>query len=212
MNTTGNEPLERPWRTNVKMYSDIYNEALRDSGKKFTVDLAEITSKLKKKIAAGEIGFTEASHIIIERTLLHVNDNSPVIVIALTPPYYPMVTNAMLGDGAKDVEKICSTVIKYAKERFGLEYMKYYIIGMSDLSYFLQCTNKENNDYIKNNMLLWGDIYSIPFHEMDGISMPVLNIGPWGKDVHKYTERVNVKDLCYNVPQLISLAIEEALR
>lgn len=45
-------------------------------------------------------------------------------------------------------------------------------------------------------MLIWRDIYYIPL-EIKEISMPVLNVGPWGKDLHKYTERVNKDDLFY---------------
>jgi arginine utilization protein RocB len=67
-------------------------------------------------------------------------------------------------------------------------------------------------DYIRNNMLLWGDSYNIPFDEIEEISMPVLNVGPWGKDIHKYTERVFAEDLYNRVPDLISFLIDDILR
>lgn len=41
--------------------------------------------------------------------------------------------------------------------------------------------------------------------------MPVLNVGPWGKDLHKYTERVNRDDLFYRTPKLIDLVVSKLL-
>jgi arginine utilization protein RocB len=60
-------------------------------------------------------------------------------------------------------------------------------------------------------MLLWGDVYSIPFDDLDEISMPVMNVGPWGRDIHKYTERVFREDLINRAPDLMAFAIEEIL-
>lgn len=57
-------------------------------------------------------------------------------------------------------------------------------------------------------MPLWGDIYSIPFDLIRELSVPVINVGPWGKDFHKNTERVYLPDLCQRTPALI----EEAIR
>ncbi len=59
-------------------------------------------------------------------------------------------------------------------------------------------------------MLIWRDIYYIPL-EIKEISMPVLNVGPWGKDLHKYTERVNKDVLFYRTPKLIDLVVSKLL-
>jgi arginine utilization protein RocB len=82
---------------------------------------------------------------------------------------------------------------------------------MSDLSYFMQNPVRGDNAYVSGNMLLWGDIYSIPFDALDEISMPVLNIGPLGKNIHEYTERVYKEDLLRRSPDLMAFAIERIL-
>jgi arginine utilization protein RocB len=43
---------------------------------------------------------------------------------------------------------------------------------------------------------------------MAALSVPVINIGPWGKDLHKFTERVFKTDLCGRTPQLLESAID----
>jgi arginine utilization protein RocB len=80
-----------------------------------------------------------------------------------------------------------------------------YFWGISDLSYAMNTLNQGNIDYIETNMLMWKDTYYIPLEKIKEISMPVLNIGPWGKDIHKYTERVYKEDLFYRIPELIDL-------
>ncbi|WP_183108805.1 hypothetical protein [Thermohalobacter berrensis] len=46
---------------------------------------------------------------------------------------------------------------------------------------------------------------------MNKLSIPVINIGPWGKDLHKFTERVYKEDLFERTPRIIDLAIEHVL-
>ncbi|MDR1516204.1 MAG: M20/M25/M40 family metallo-hydrolase [Synergistaceae bacterium] len=211
MKAQGKESGALPWRTNVKLYSELYGEALRDSGEAFTSGLGSLISGMREKITRGELNMIGASRAVVEHTLLHVKDRSPVIVIALVPPYYPHVSNAMLGASANRAERVCDSVIAAASERYGDNYVRHCATGMSDFSYFLRNPIDADTDYIKDNMLLWGDIYSIPFAEMEEISMPILNIGPWGKGIHTFAERVFTDDLYRRAPHLLALAIDKAL-
>jgi arginine utilization protein RocB len=42
--------------------------------------------------------------------------------------------------------------------------------------------------------------------------MPCINIGPWGRDVHRLTERVSKEDLFVRTPELLMAAIQKALQ
>jgi arginine utilization protein RocB len=210
MKAQGKAARALPWRANVKHYSELYEEAVRDGGDEFARDLKDLISGMKERIARGDMNMIEASRAVIERTLLYVRDRSPVIVIALAPPYYPHVSNSVLKEAAGLADEICDAVIDAAKEKFGDNYVKHCATGMSDFSYFMHCPGADA-DYVKGNMLLWGDAYSIPFEEIEEISMPILNIGPWGKGIHTYGERVFSDDLCRRTPYLLALAIDKAL-
>jgi len=129
------------------------------------------------------------------------------VVIALAPPYYPSTNNSMLHD-TEEINKLIDGIGKFANDELGLGvYTQNYFTGISDLSYGLFTGNNENIDYISDNMIFWGDMYSIPLKEIRELSMPVLNIGPWGRDLHKYTERVYKKDLFDTVPRLIDFVV-----
>ena len=61
-------------------------------------------------------------------------------------------------------------------------------------------------------MIMWGKSYNIPLNLIKKYSTPVLNIGAWGKDFHKYTERVLEEDLVNRTPKLIDFTIREFLK
>ena len=61
-------------------------------------------------------------------------------------------------------------------------------------------------------MPLFGKYYDIPFADLEKISMPCINIGPWGKDFHKLTERVYKPDLYERTPAILDHAIRMLLK
>ena len=60
---------------------------------------------------------------------------------------------------------------------------------------------------LKDSMPLLGHVYDVPVKLIEKISMPCINISPWGKDLHKLTERANKEDLFVRTPKIIHKAI-----
>ena len=56
-------------------------------------------------------------------------------------------------------------------------------------------------------MPFYGTLYDIAISDIETISMPCINIGPWGKDFHKLTERVCKEDLYERTPRIINKAV-----
>jgi Arginine degradation protein (predicted deacylase) len=207
-------PVEKlPFRTNVKFFAELYEEALRDSGQQFVDYYTQVYAKVKEQWIKKELAIIDGVNQLIAATLKHVKDPWPMVVIALSPPYYPSVNNMHLtGAVTEKAAAAIGEIRKYAKDEFKQDYgVKNYYTGISDLSYAMFSSDESNIDYIKNNMLLWGTIYSIPLELIRELSMPVVNIGPWGKDFHKYTERV-LKDDVYRVtPALVDKMVRTVL-
>lgn len=206
------ETKELEWKTNVKSYDELYNEAVRDSGEEFEKEIEKLMLEIKEQTINNKISTVEGAYKIIEKTLEFVDDLSPVAVIALAPPYYPNVNNIMIPEELNKMNNLIQNLQEFGKEKLDYDMtVQNYYTGISDLSYSMFVADKENIDYVENNMLLWKDIYYIPLDLIKELSMPVLNIGPWGKDFHKYTERVSLEDLFNNTPQLVDKAIKEVL-
>ena len=206
---TQRDPLE--WEVNVKLYSELYNDAVRDSGDVFLAAIKQTKDEAGQKVKSGQITLIEASHQVIERTLEFVKDLSPVVVITLVPPYYPYVSNAKLPEKGKLIDRVGDELMRYAKEKDDYDYEKVFATGMCDFSYMMQTDDKASNDYIENNMMMWGNGYHIPFEKIRRISMPLLNVGPLGRGTHQYTERVFKKDLYYTIPDYTDFVIKKVL-
>lgn len=208
------DPAARlPWQVNVKTYAEVYQQALADAGEALTEALAAYERDARGQIEAGSLSLAEAAFEIVEITVGHLRDWAPLVVLALAPPYYPHVNNTMLPAKAEDIQSLLTHLEDHAKKALGCDFhVQNYYTGISDLSYALFEHNQQNTDFITSNMLLWGDLYQIPFEEMHSLSIPVLNIGPWGKGFHKRTERVNLVDLKHRVPSMVRAAIDHMLQ
>ena len=139
-------------------------------------------------------------------TLSHVSDLSPTVVIALSPPYYPSIHNDEFQDLPDRVDSLTDYLIGIAENRWQEAYRKKnYIMGLTDLSYAALQNGEGIVPVIGPNMPLWQKTYDLPFAEMEALSVPVINIGPWGKDLHKFTERVFETDLVERTPALLGM-------
>lgn len=196
----------------VMFFSELHERALEDSGEIFKKEIENLNMQIKAKFHKNKITIVQGVNLIIEKTLEFINDRSPIVVIALAPPYYPHVHNMDLKE-TKNIDELIKDIIEFSKENWNQEYnIKNYYTGITDLSYVMSTLDGDNIDYIENNMLMWKNIYDIDFESIKEISTPVLNIGPWGKDFHKYTERVYREDLLHKTPRIIELAINKILK
>lgn len=137
--------------------------------------------------------------------MIRCQELAPVIVIMLTPPYYPAVNSS----GDPLIEKCVDFVKKTAKNTFNLSMERiHYFNGLCDLSYVSYSGSEKEQELFVQNMPVWNDSYSIPFAEMKKLSAPVLNIGPFGKDPHKPTERLHMKNAFEQIPVILEKMIQ----
>ncbi len=119
----------------------------------------------------------------------------PLIVVGLCPPYYPGVTNP-------EPERLREKVSAFVREHFGQEYdNQAYYTGISDLSYAMSAGDAKQLSAAMIHMA--AEDYHIPFEQIEQVSMNCINIGPWGKDFHKPSERVLKEDLLRRTPMLV---------
>ncbi|MCR4431321.1 MAG: M20/M25/M40 family metallo-hydrolase [Tepidanaerobacteraceae bacterium] len=133
----------------------------------------------------------------------------PMIVVGFLPPYYPHRGNSGSTAKEKGVLKAVDEVVYTAARDYGID-MKVVncFAGITDLSYFGFQGEPEELKSLSDNVPGWGYIYDIPMDDLLRLDVPVLNIGPSGKDDHKYTERLEL-DYSLNVaPKLLKRAVE----
>ena len=212
LKNTGRKEATLPWHTSVVSFKELYAQAVQDGGDEFIRTYEEKSALLEKQVKGGSITTIDSNFKLIDIIFDFIKDISPKVVYGLIPPYYPSVANISFDSLDSNIRDLSEILSKYSESQFGMSYQKeYYYTGISDLSY----TSIENVAAVKKSMEeympLFGNIYDLPLEEIGYISMPCINIGPWGKDFHKLTERVNTEDLLVRTPKLLDKAIKTIL-
>ncbi len=204
-----NLPLKYlPWETKVVNFQELYNEAEAAYGEKFTKKYIVKIAELEHKIKSNKITMIDSNFELIEFIYGYIDDILPRIVYGLIPPYYPNVANLYFEDLDPSVKNLSSKLNEFTEREFNQTYTtEYFYTGISDLSYTSIQHSDEVLHALEESMPLLGNFYDIPVDLIEKISMPCINIGPWGKDLHKMTERVSKEDLFIRTPKIINEAI-----
>jgi arginine utilization protein RocB len=206
---TTNQPQNKlPWKTKVVNFLELYMEAKNSYGEKFEKNYKIKLENLESRIKKNEISMIDSNFELVEFIYEYIDDIFPRVVYGLIPPYYPNVTNMYFDNLELSIKNISKTLNDFTKKEFNQTYSsEYFYTGISDLSYSSIMSSEGVLESLESSMPLFGKLYDIPVDEITRISMPCINIGPWGKDFHKLTERVSTEDLYERAPKIINKAI-----
>jgi arginine utilization protein RocB len=201
-----------PWTVNVKTFAEIFQEVSSKQTNDFLRSYQNKLKKIDQAVASEEKSLIDGSFELIEFCLEFSSDKSPILVIGLSPPYYPHVANREMQGLDNKINQLGHTIHEFTMTQWQQPYLcKSYYTGISDLSYSSLSNSVDLTGSVAANMPLWGNTYQIPFDDIREISMPCINIGPWGKDFHKISERVLIRDLYERTPKIMDYVITHIL-
>ena len=146
----------------------------------------------------------EMSLHIVDKLMIQCQELAPATVILYAPPYYPAVNTS-----EDPLIKKCIALVQKEASKFDLEVEQiHYFNGICDLSYVNYEDDGDGWTAFERNTPVWGDTYSIPFTEMAELNAPVFNVGPFGKDAHQRTERLQVDSAFVEMPHIIEVYLE----
>lgn len=202
-------PHERlPWKARVLSFAELLEKVREEKGE----ELDKLIDELSKKLLADE-NIDERLYAlkIVEAVYNLWSDKDPIVIAYFSPPYYPHI----YVKGENELERRLLNAVNKTIETTETNYnilMKKFYPYISDLSYGAAPREKNAIDSLKDNMPGFGVKYSLPLEDMQELSLPVVNIGPFGKDAHKFTERLE-EDYTFNVvPELVYKTINELLK
>ena len=205
----GKPAQKLPWQAKVVEFEQLYQEALTAYGDTFRSSYQEELKRLNQLLAENKMTMLDCNFALVDFVYNYVDDLSPRVIYGLIPPYYPNVTNLFLSNLSDSIQNLQSSLNDYTQAKFGQEYQtEYFFTGISDLSYSSISHSREITQTLEKAMPLYGHLYDLPLEQLESISMPCINIGPWGKDLHKMTERVFKQDLYERTPYIIQHAVE----
>ncbi len=183
----------------VLRFDELVEYAIGKFGRDYVSDI------LTETVMHPEWDVRDKSMHITDVLLLNCQELTPATVLLFAPPYYPPVNSS----GSPLVRECIRNITENAANKFGLAITQaHYFNGISDLSYTSYTDDESSWITFENNTPIYGEAYTIPFEVMKQFDAPVMNVGPFGKDAHKRTERLHIRNAFEEMPVLLEEMIK----
>lgn len=190
----------------IVTYEELYNDVKKIYGDKFDDYLNQ---KVKSWQNDGHDLQTISINIIKELYEKYPN-KKPMIIISFVPPYYPHRFPDDESDAARNALKITDDIITFAAENLNEFFKKEdYFTGICDLSY--TGIKEPNINEVFKNMPGYGITYKLPLNSLEKLNVYGIVLGPYSKDIHKYTERLNISYSFDILPIIYEYAINRII-
>lgn len=188
------------YRTKVYSYVELRKKAMKASG------MTEAEMQVMENVTAEEelsrqCDAREVPVAIVRKMLDLLNDSDAAIVLYYAPPYCPH--NTMQADTEHlmdDLKQITANVSARTGENYRL--MRFFP-SLSDSSYFKIDDSEASLNVLKSNFPVMEKLYHVPMEKIRELNIPTADFGCYGKDAHKWTERVNIPYTFDILPQLL---------
>jgi arginine utilization protein RocB len=175
-----------PWVARVLTYDELYQLVHAEMGEELEAAVEKYKNELLGK---EEIDERDFSLKVIEKVHSLWSDKDPVVILYYSPPYYPHIH--VNGSNQKEIALLesVSKAVESHDHGYNVINKKFYPY-ISDLSFVSAPQDEEILNTLTLNMPAFGSKYDLPIKDMQKLNLPVVNIGPFGKDAHQYTERI----------------------
>ncbi|WP_242143454.1 MULTISPECIES: M20/M25/M40 family metallo-hydrolase [unclassified Bacillus cereus group] len=190
-------------KVNVLTYEELVAYAIEQHGK-------ETINKMQAIVLENREGKDDRAITIelVDRLAILCKEKGPMIILFFAPPYYPAVSSR----NNPFIQSVVAELESYGHDQHGVTFKtQNYFGGISDLSYVGLQYPVEAMTSLVENMPLWNKGYSIPLQELAEFNVPVLNVGPVGKDAHQWTERLDVNYAFETLLDMLPVCIDRLL-
>ena len=205
---TNREYKKLPFEPRVLTYTQLYENVIKELGQKAKNHMEKFEQEMLKDNSIDQRDF---SLKMVEELHRLWSDKDPVVIVYFTPPYYPHIYIEGKNKKETDLLDAVRDAVDDTKTKYNIVYKKFFPY-ISDLSYGSAPQDVEIINALKNNMPGFGSKYNLPLEDMQKLDLPVLDIGSFGKDAHKFTERIE-KEYSFEVaPMLVYKTINNLLK
>ncbi|MFA1822774.1 M20/M25/M40 family metallo-hydrolase [Virgibacillus oceani] len=193
------ENIELNFKLKVLDYQELFSYAQNKLGKEKVEEIKQ------KAISRTDLDEREVSFEICDQMMAQCQELAPATILFYAPPYYPAINST------EDplVQETIDMTKQVLQDEFGVTAKQvHFFNGISDLSYVNYDKHDDDWKAYQNNTPVWNYLYTIPFEQMQILQAPVLNIGPFGKDAHKLTERLHKTSAFVQTPFILKKVLE----
>jgi Arginine degradation protein (predicted deacylase) len=196
---TGRPKQTLPWKTRALSFDELYQKVRAERG----AALDQQVHALAEKLAADDtLDSREKALKIVELVHSQWSDRDPAVIVCFFPPYYPHIYVEGTREKERELLEAAQKTVGETECEYKLVWKKFFPY-ISDLSYAAAPHDPKIIGALRDNMPGFGMIYDLPLEDMQALSLPVLDIGTFGKDAHKFTERLEKKYSFTVTPELV---------
>jgi len=200
------QPL--PWEARTISYEELYQKVKAEMGAELDTLIAKTSEEMLKNEAIDARDFALKQVELVHKQW---SDREPVVIVYFSPPYYPHIHVKGETEIEKNIIKAVESAVGELETDYQVVYKKFFPY-IADLSYAAAPSDPNVIAALKGNTPGFGVKYDLPLSEMADLNLPVLNIGPFGKDAHQYTERLE-KNYSFEIaPELVYKTISNLLQ
>lgn len=199
-----------PWQSRVYTWDEFYNELSTIHGERFNISINNFASELNKENPSMDL--RDFSVGVIEEALKWSLDKSPLAIIYYSSTFSEKIVVSGKNDKEDNLIKAVDEAIEYIQNYSDKPIVKkMFYPYISDSSFMSMSDDLDDIKFLGKNMPSWGSKYIHPEEDIMEINVPVVNIGTFGKDGHKLTERVHKRYTFENLPNIAFRVINNLL-
>lgn len=202
------EHKKLPWESKVLTFEELYSKVKLEMGDQLE---SKLEAYMEELIEKDEHDTRDKSMKIVEYVHSLWSERNPVVIVYFTPPYYPHVYVQGVTEKEKNLLAAVADAVQKTQSDYNVVYKKFFPY-ISDLSYGSAPKDPKIIAGLKNNMPGFGKTYNLPLEDMQKLDLPVLDIGSFGKDAHKFTERIEKRYSFEVAPELVYRTIMNLLK
>jgi arginine utilization protein RocB len=193
---------EIPRDYQVLDFGELMAYCREQRGEEFGIFYQNLYRQIRDRLQTNELNYPSATIQIMRGVLEFSGITSPAAVLGFAPPYYPAMCSTGIKGKEGRVMEYFEVLRKYSEAEYGIGMRaEHYAVGLSDCSYAAIDRPFDYREFADNTPL-WGDLYQIDFNLIEKINVPCMILGPYSKDYHRMTERVQKADLTDRIPAL----------
>ncbi|MGN0145132.1 MAG: M20/M25/M40 family metallo-hydrolase [Clostridium sp.] len=192
----------------VLSYEQLLERAVNKHGNRINEELRTLTDKLVKE----NTDKRELPIHLVKYLLGELKEKNPVVVLYFAAPYCPHNTLKNEFEAERKLKEEITSIVKEFGEESGETYeVMQFFPSLTDSSYIKIDDDEKSIEDLINNFPQYDVLYPVPLKKIKSLDIPALDYGCYGKDAHKWTERV-YKPYSFEVlPKLILKTIDHYL-
>ncbi|RAL25913.1 M20/M25/M40 family metallo-hydrolase [Thermoflavimicrobium daqui] len=189
----------------VYTYEEFYNRCRR----KYPDFEKQILYFAMNLLNDESIDLQEYSKRMVEELWKWGGDNEPAIILFYSSYYVPRIVFNEDDDLSQRLIHVIQASVQQLKKSWNktIQIRKFYPYA-SEMNFVAMSDKEIEQQSFEKNMPAWGIKYPFDMEEIRKLNVPVINIGPYGKDPHGKWERMEIDYSMQIVPNLTYLVIQ----